>query len=448
MFILQLSTLIFKEDLMKFIIESADKIDEILEVPGDKSISHRSLIINSLAEGKGRITGLLEAEDCLKTLNIMRNLGVKIRKEDAGKYVISGRGLQGLQEPGCVLDCGNSGTSMRLITGLLAGQDFYSVLSGDSSLRGRPMERIKKPLHQMGAEIWSRQGGLAPMSIKGGNLSGIVYEQKVASAQVKSCILLAGLFAQGSTTVIEPAASRDHTERMLADAGARISVENNEITLAAETQKIKPLDIKVPGDISSAAFLVAAALLVPRAKLKIKNVGINPTRSGFLDVLQDMGANINLCNRKATGGEPVADIETESSSLQAVEIGGDIIPKLLDEIPILAILSTQAEGRTIISDAEELRVKETDRLAAMADIIEKMGGKVEELEDGLIIDGPVKLQGDVSIASRHDHRVAMSAAVAGLIADGPVEILNSEVINTSFPEFPDILKNFFGRNKN
>ncbi len=431
---------------MDFKVRSADKIDDVLEIPGDKSISHRSLIISSLASGKSRIKGLLEAEDCLKTLEVMRNLGVRIKREDAGEYTIIGSGIEGLQEPDCVLDCGNSGTGMRLMSGILAGQDFYAVLSGDSSLRNRPMERIKKPLKQMGAKIWSRADGLAPISIKGEDLTGIFYEQKVASAQVKSCILLAGLFARGATTIREPAASRDHTERMLADAGVNISVEAKEITLTEENHNINPLDIKVPGDISSAAFLLAAALIVPRAKIKIKNVGVNPTRSGLFKVLEKMGAKIELNNHRITSGEPAADIEARSSSLQAVEIKGDIIPKLLDEIPILSILATQAEGRTIIRDAEELRVKETDRLAAMADIIEKFGGRVEELQDGLIIDGPVNLQGNISIASRQDHRIAMSAAVAGLVAEGPVKIVNSETINTSFPEFIEIMENFFGRN--
>ncbi len=427
---------------MKLTVNSVEKIEGNLKVPGDKSISHRGLILSSLAEGKSRISGLLEAEDCMKTLNIMRELGIKIDKKGSGEYIVHGKGLEELQEPDCVLDCGNSGTSMRLLSGVLAGQNFYTVISGDSSLRKRPMERVKQPLIQMGAKIWSRREGLAPLSIKGGNLSGGFFKQDVASAQVKSCILLAGLFARGPTTVVEPAASRDHTERMLEAAGINITVDDNVIKLADRSGKIKSLDLSVPGDISSAAFLLGAALIVPRSRIKISNVGINPTRSGLLEVLEEMGAKINLSCHRSASGEPTADIEAVTSNLQAVEIAGDIIPKLLDEIPIISILATQAEGKTVIRDAEELRVKETDRLSAMADIIDKLGGDVKELQDGLIITGPTKLTGNISLASHYDHRIAMSAAVAGLIAEGPVEIDNSEVINTSFPEFIEIIQNF------
>ena len=428
---------------MKMKIKPATGIEESFDIPGDKSISHRSLILGSIAEGQSRIKGLLEGEDCFRTLEIMKQLGVRIEKEASHEYRIFGRGLEGLTEPSGVLDCGNSGTSMRLIAGLLAGRNFYSVLSGDGSLRERPMNRIRRPLEMMGAEIWCRSEGLAPLSIKGGNLRGIEYKPDVASAQVKSSILLAGLSAEGETAVREPAVSRDHTERMLQAAGVDIEKNGNTITLAAGPQSLKPLDIEIPGDISSAAFIISAGLIVPGAEITVTDCGINPTRSGFLDVLDDMQADLTYKNRREIGGEPAADIKAAHSQLEAVEIEGDIIPRMVDEVPVLAVLATQARGSTVIRDAEELRYKETDRLTAISQTLKEMGAEIEEREDGLVIEGPTSLRGGVELDSFQDHRIAMALAVAGLAADSPLEIKNSEVVDISFPGFADIINRFF-----
>ena len=422
------------------VISPRQQLQGTVSVPGDKSISHRSLMLSSLAAGTSTITGLLEADDCLSTLAIMRQLGIKITRTDSGCFQVEGRGLQGLQEPKDVLDCGNSGTSMRLLTGLLAAQDFYSVLTGDSSLRSRPMARVTEPLSEMGARIWSRRQGLAPLSIHGASLSGITFHQPVASAQVKSCLLLAGLYTGEKTTVVEPAPSRDHTERMLQAAGVPLEIEEGVITLDASTPpRLEPYNLTVPGDISSAAFLLAAALMVPEGQLVIENVGINPTRSGILTALKKMGARLEIKNEREISGEPVADLKITSGPLQAIELSGEIIPSLIDEIPVLAVLATRAEGTTVISDAEELRVKETDRLAATARELNRLGAGVKEKEDGLEITGPVSLTGDVTLKSYHDHRIAMAMAVAGLAADREITIDNSKVISVSFPGFLDLL---------
>ncbi len=422
------------------VISPRQQLQGTVSVPGDKSISHRSLMLSSLAAGTSTITGLLEADDCLSTLAIMRQLGIKITRTDNGCFQVEGRGLQGLQEPKDVLDCGNSGTSMRLLTGLLAAQDFYSVLTGDSSLRSRPMARVTEPLSEMGARIWSRRQGLAPLSIHGASLSGITFHQPVASAQVKSCLLLAGLYTGEKTTVVEPAPSRDHTERMLQAAGVPLEIEEGVITLDASTPpRLEPYNLTVPGDISSAAFLLAAALMVPEGQLVIENVGINPTRSGILTALKKMGARLEIKNEREISGEPVADLKITSGPLQAIELSGEIIPSLIDEIPVLAVLATRAEGTTVISDAEELRVKETDRLAATARELNRLGAGVKEKEDGLEITGPVSLTGDVTLKSYHDHRIAMAMAVAGLAADREITIDNSKVISVSFPGFLDLL---------
>ncbi len=422
------------------VISPRQQLQGTVSVPGDKSISHRSLMLSSLAAGTSTITGLLEADDCLSTLAIMRQLGIKITRADTGRYLVEGRGLQGLQEPEDVLDCGNSGTTMRLLTGLLAAQDFYSVLTGDSSLRSRPMARVTEPLSEMGARIWSRQQGLAPLSIHGTSLSGITFHQPVASAQVKSCLLLAGLYTGEKTTVVEPAPSRDHTERMLQAAGVPLEIEDGVITLdASAPPRLKPYNLTVPGDISSASFLLAAALMVSKGQLTIENVGINPTRSGILTALDKMGARLDIKNKREISGEPVADLEITSGPLQAIELSGDIIPSLIDEIPVLAVLATRAEGTTVISDAEELRVKETDRLAATARELNRLGAGVKEKEDGLEITGPVSLAGGETVKSYHDHRIAMAMAVAGLAADREITIDNSKVISVSFPGFLDIL---------
>lgn len=411
-----------------------------IRVPGDKSISHRSLIFSAIAEGKSVIHGLLESEDCLNTKKAFQAMGVEIQKDERGSYQVEGVGLYGLKAAHNVIDCGNSGTTMRLLSGLLAAQDFFTVLTGDTSLRKRPMDRIMLPLSLMGAKIWARDDKYAPLAIKGDKLIGIEYKSPVASAQVKSAIILAGLYSEGNTRVIEPASSRDHTERMLSSFGLELDIEGNIIELNRNKEiKLLSQEITVPGDISSSAFMIAAALISKDSDLLIENVGVNPTRIGILKVLGDMGANIELFNKRASGGETVADIRVFSSQLRATTIEGDIIPSLIDELPLIAILSTQAEGKTVIRDAHELRVKESDRIKTTCDGLRKLGVEVEELEDGMIIDGPSKLNGDVSIETYHDHRIAMSFAIAGLITDGIIKIKNAESINTSFPEFPELL---------
>ncbi|MGM0602138.1 MAG: 3-phosphoshikimate 1-carboxyvinyltransferase [Bacillota bacterium] len=426
---------------MKLKIKPKKKIKGEINVPGDKSISHRALILASIAEGESKITGLLEAEDCLSTMNIMKELGVEITKKAEGEYTVNGKGIDGLREADDILDCGNSGTSMRLLTGLLSSQDFYSVLTGDHSLRRRPMQRIIDPLTKMGAEIFSRRGGLAPLSIKGQKLTGIRYKLPVASAQLKSSILLAALKSEEETVIIEPAVSRDHTERMLKGAGIDLEIESDRITLKhSKKRKLNPFNIRIPGDISSAAFFITAALTAEEGELLLKNVGINYSRSGFLEIVEDMGGDIELLNVREEGGEPTADILVRSSQLKATEISGDIIPRLIDEIPIIAVLAASAEGETVIKDAEELRVKETDRISAVVNEFKKLGISIEEFEDGMAVDGPANISGGKTLESYHDHRIAMSLAVLALKAESAVTISGSEIINTSFPGFAELLK--------
>ena len=425
---------------MDLVIERKREVNGEIKVPGDKSISHRSLILASIAEGVSKIEGLLEAEDCLSTMQIMKDLGIKIEKTAEGSYNVYGKGLDGLEEADDVLDCGNSGTSMRLLTGLLASQDFYSVVTGDHSLRKRPMQRIIGPLSRMGAQIWARKNGLAPMSIRGQKLAAIEYTLPVASAQLKSSILLAALKSEGETIINEPAVSRDHTERMLKGAGVDIDIEAERIVLkAAEKRKLNSFEIKVPGDISSAAFFITAALTADQGELLIKNVGLNKTRSGFIEVVQAMGGEISLLNQKDQGGEPTADILVKASKLKGCEVSGEIIPRLIDEIPIIAVLAAAAEGKTVIKDAEELRVKETDRIAAVVNEFKKLGIDIEEHADGMIINGPVEVEGGLAVESYHDHRIAMSLAVLALRTKKGLTIRGSEIINTSFPGFEELL---------
>ncbi|TDO95046.1 3-phosphoshikimate 1-carboxyvinyltransferase [Halanaerobium saccharolyticum] len=425
---------------MVYQVEPAKKINGEIKVPGDKSISHRSLILSSIAEGESRIEGLLEAEDCLSTMGIMRDLGIEITKEGAGKYTVQGKGLDGLEEADDVLDCGNSGTSMRLLAGLLASQDFYSVLTGDHSLRKRPMQRIIGPLSKMGAQIWSRRDGLAPLSIKGQKLESMEYKLPVASAQLKSSILLAALKTEAETVIIEPAVSRDHTERMLLGAGLDLEILEDRIILKeAAARKLNPFQIKVPGDISSAAFFIAAGLLADQGELLIKNVGINQTRSGFLEVIEAMNGRIELLNKRDQGGEPTADILVKPSKLKGTEVSGGVIPRLIDEIPIISVLAVFAEGRTVIKDAAELRVKETDRIMAVVKEFEKLGIEIIENEDGMEISGPQTVKGGIEVESYHDHRIAMSLAVLALNTENGITIKGSEIIATSFPNFKDLL---------
>ncbi|MFW5992430.1 MAG: 3-phosphoshikimate 1-carboxyvinyltransferase [Halanaerobiaceae bacterium] len=425
---------------MKLKIDTARKIGGEIKVPGDKSISHRSIIFNSIAEGTGLISGFLESEDCLNTVRAFQSMGVTIERTDNGDYRVGGVGLYGLREPDKIIDCGNSGTTMRLLTGLLAAQDFYTVLSGDNSLCQRPMDRIIVPLEKMGAEIWSRQNNYAPLSIKGQNLNGINYRLPVASAQVKSAIILAGLYAGEKVEIIEPGMSRDHTEKMLTGFGVDINKNGNQIILNnCKKIQLKAGEINIPGDISSAAYFIAAALIIPDSELILRNIGINPTRSGFLKIIKNMGADVEIYNKRDCSGEPAADIRVVSSPLEATIIKGDVIPTVIDELPLIALLAAWARGETLIKDAEELRVKESDRIKITVNGLRKLGVYVEEYDDGMLIKGPAELNGGIEIDCFYDHRIAMSFAILGLSIDGGITIKKSEAINTSFPEFPKIL---------
>ena len=408
-------------------------------VPGDKSVSHRSIMFGSLANGTTRITNFLRGEDNFSTMAAFRAMGVAI--EDDGQTVtVNGVGLHGLHEPDNVLDCGNSGTTIRLMTGLLSGQRFFSVVTGDQYLRKRPMKRVTEPLSRMGACINGRGGGtLAPLAISGASLSGITYQSPIASAQVKSSLMLAGLYAAGATVITEPTLSRDHSERMLRHFGASLETSGTTVTLQGG-QELQGRDISVPGDISSAAFLLVAALVVPGSELLILNVGVNPTRTGVLDILQAMGGDIVLQNQREVSGEPVADLLVRSSRLKGIEIGGEVVPRAIDEFPAICVAAALAEGTTILRDARELRVKETDRIAAMAANLRMIGaGAIEETEDGMIIQGREELVGG-EVTSFGDHRIAMSLSVAALACRGPVTVDDVSCVATSFPGFFDLLQ--------
>lgn len=427
---------------MKLHIKSKNKLVGEITIPGDKSISHRALILGSLALGKTRVKGFLESEDCLRTLQAFKNMGVQIKKVLPGEYVIYGVGLDGLKESKQVLDCGNSGTTMRLLSGLLAPQRFYTVLTGDSSLRSRPMDRVIKPLAQMGAKIWGRRNCYAPLSIQGVNLSGIDYQLPVASAQVKSAILLAGLYTEEKITLTEPKPSRDHTERLLKTFGIDLVREGLIVSLpASANRQLQPRDISIPGDISSAAFFLAAGLIIPNSTLLLRNVGINPTRSGFLTVIKDMGGYLEILNHQEKSGEPLADILIKTSSLRGITIDSEMVPSLIDELPLIALLASQAEGETIIKDAAELRVKETDRIRATVSQLAELGVQIRELRDGMIIQGPTKLTGGKQVFSYGDHRIAMMLVIAGLLAEGGLTVNGTESIKTSFPQFSELLTN-------
>ena len=415
-----------------------------VRVPGDKSISHRALLFGAIAEGTTRIEGLLPAEDPLSTAACLRAMGVQVSAIEAGKtVVVEGVGLDGFQEPESVLDCGNSGTTMRLMLGLLAGRSGrHFVVTGDDSLRRRPMKRVGGPLSQMGATIHGRAGGnLAPLAIEGRQLRGATIRTPVASAQVKSAILLAALTADGPTTVIEPVQSRDHSERMLRAFGADLSVGGpgqTEVTVVPGSS-LKGQDVVVPGDISSAAFWLVAGAITPGADLTIENVGLNPSRTGILDVLKQMGARIEVLNARDVAGEPVGDLRVVHGPLKGFSIGADLIPRLVDEIPVLAVAACCAEGPSRVTGAEELRVKETDRLAVMARQLGAMGAQIEEFPDGMTIQGGVRLHG-AEVDSETDHRVAMSLAVAAQIASGVTTIARPEAAAVSYPGFWDDLE--------
>ena len=417
-------------------IKSAKSLSGEIIPPPDKSISHRAVIISCLSEGRSIIRNFLRAEDPVRTLDAFRHMGIDV--EDNGKDIIThGKGLNGLKEPQNIIDCGNSGTTMRLLSGVLAGQSFPATLTGDASLIRRPMQRAISPLSEMGALITSKKGGYPPLHIKPGELKPIHYKSPLASAQVKSSILLAGLYCHGVTSVTEPEKSRDHTERMLKTVGVNIEIKGLTVSITGKA-RLNPLDITIPGDFSSAAFFIVAGTIVYNSNVVIKNVGINPTRTGLIDILKRMGADIRFENTREVSGEPVADIYIKSVHLTGIELGGNEILRALDEFPILCIAASVASGTTKIRGARELRVKESDRIASMARALKKMNVDVEELEDGIIIKGAQRL-GATSVNSYGDHRVAMALTIAGLVSQGEMNIENTECINTSFPEFFDTL---------
>ncbi|WP_315791761.1 3-phosphoshikimate 1-carboxyvinyltransferase [Fischerella sp. JS2] len=413
-----------------------------IQIPGDKSISHRALMLGAIAQGQTQIKGLLLGEDPCSTASCFQAMGAEISELNSELVTVTGIGLGNLQEPTDVLNAGNSGTTIRLMLGLLASHPgrFFTV-TGDSSLRSRPMSRVVKPLQQMGAQIWGRKdASLAPLAISGQALKPIHYHSPIASAQVKSCILLAGLLTQGQTTVTEPALSRDHSERMLRAFGAKLDIDpqTHSVTITGPAQLVGQTVI-VPGDISSAAFWLVAGAIVPNSELVIENVGVNPTRTGILEALAMMGADIQRLNEREVAGEPVADLRVRSSRLQSCIIAGEIIPRLIDEIPILAVASVFATGTTVIKDAAELRVKESDRIAVMAQQLNKMGAKVTELTDGMEITGGTPLVG-TDVDSYTDHRIAMSLAIAALAATGTTTIQRAEAASISYPNFVPTLK--------
>lgn len=408
-----------------------------IRVPGDKSVSHRSVMFSAIAKGKVHVQNFLEAADCLSTAACMRALGAGVERQADGALLVTGVGLHGLKEPQGILDAGNSGTTLRLLLGILAGQSFFSVLSGDASLSHRPMGRVVEPLTRMGATIRGRGADrFLPLAVlpHEGSLRAMDYESPVASAQVKSAVLLAGLYAERETCLTEPALSRDHTERMLSAFGARIEREGTKVTIEPADELFAPEEIRVPGDISSAAYWLVAASLIEGSDIILQDVGVNPTRTGILDVLSDMGANITIDNERESGGEALADIRVRAASLRGTSFGGEIIPRLIDEIPILAVAALFADGDTVISGAAELRVKETDRLAAVTTELNRLApGAVEAKEDGMVIHGRRTLS-PASCRTYDDHRMAMSLAVAGAAGVG-VTLDAPSCVNISYPSF-------------
>lgn len=409
-----------------------------LTIPGDKSISHRAVMLGAISSGTTCVTNFLRGADCLSTISCFRKMGIFV-EETPDEILIRGKGLHGLSAPDSVLDVGNSGTTMRLLSGILAGQNFSSELTGDASIRKRPMKRIITPLSLMGASIESIPGnGCAPLSIQGMPLSGIHYQSPVSSAQVKSCVLLAGLYADSTTRVTEPYVSRNHSEIMLRSFGADLITEGTTVSIQPDP-KLQGQKVDVPGDISSAAYFIAAGLLIPGSEILIKNVGVNSTRDGILRVCRSMGADLSLLNEKEQCGESTADILVKYSSLKGTVIEGEIIPALIDELPVIAVMAAFAEGTTVIRDAQELRVKESDRLDIIVHHLKAMGADVTPTEDGMLIHGGTSLSGAV-LDSHMDHRIAMSFAIAGMAAEGETEILDSECVEISYPGFYEDLK--------
>lgn len=403
-------------------------------IPGDKSISHRSVMFGAISRGKTTISNFLPGEDCLSTIACFRTLGVDINMDDPDKVVINGKGFEGLKEPEEILDVGNSGTTIRLMMGILSGRPFFSVIKGDASIGKRPMTRVTKPLSQMGAIIDGREKGeFTPLAIRGGNLKGIEYTLPVASAQVKSSILFAGLQAEGVTTIYEPSKTRDHTERMIRQFGGEVTSDGLVVSVKGG-QNLHGTDVYVPGDISSAAFFLVAGAVLPDSELILKNVGLNPTRTGIIDVMKEMGADMEIINQRGDEFEPIGDIIIRTSSLKSTEIEGDMIPRLIDEIPVIALLATQAEGTTVIRDAEELKVKETNRIDTVVNELRKLGANIEATDDGMIIRGQTSLTGG-TVSSHGDHRIGMMLAIAALLAKEPVYLENPDAISISYPEF-------------
>ena len=418
---------------IRFKVMPGGKLAGRLRVPGDKSISHRSIMLGSLAEGKTEVSGFLEGEDSLATLSAFRAMGVKINGPDRGKVEIEGVGLRGLQAPGGELYLGNSGTSMRLMSGLLAGQSFSTTLTGDTSLSGRPMKRVVGPLVSMGADIKTTNAWTAPLQIQGGaTLTGIEYNMPVASAQVKSSLLLAGLYAGDKTCVSEPAPTRDHTERMLTGMGYPVQREGNRVCIEGG-HRLRGITIDVPADISSAAFFLVGASIALDSDLLLEHVGMNPTRTGIIDILQRMGAGITVTNARDIGGEPVADLQVKSAQLHGIDIPPELVPLAIDEFPVIFVAAACARGRTVLTGAEELRVKESDRIQVMADGLQTLGIDAQPTPDGMIIEAGTI--GGGCVDSHGDHRIAMAFSMAALCAQGAIEITNCANVNTSFPGF-------------
>lgn len=408
-----------------------------LRVPGDKSISHRALLLGALAEGTSTIHGFLPSGDCLATLGCLEALGIVVERESETELTVHGRGLHGLKGPTEALNCVRSGTTMRLLTGMMAGQRFDSTLTGDPQLLRRPMGRVVVPLRRMGAVITDIEG-CAPLAIQGQSLHGMEHRLEIASAQVKSALLLAGLYAEGMTTVSQPGPARDHTERMLGAMGAALAVEGLTVRLTPP-ERLSPLTFTVPGDPSSAAFPLVAALLVPGSEITLEGVGLNATRTGLLDVLSAMGAQISIDAAREEGGEPVGEITVRASALAASEVGGDTVVRMIDEFPVFAVAATQAQGTTVVRDATELRVKETDRVATVVAELQKLGAHIEARPDGFVVEGPTVLHGG-TVDSHGDHRLGMALAVAGLIAEDEVVVEGAERIADSFPGFGAMMR--------
>ncbi|MFK3958731.1 3-phosphoshikimate 1-carboxyvinyltransferase [Guptibacillus hwajinpoensis] len=419
-------------------IVQAQSLKGTVTIPGDKSISHRAIMFGSIAKGTTRITNFLPGADCLSTISCFKQMGVQI-EQDGASVVVEGKGIDGLREPSELLDVGNSGTTFRLMMGLLAGRPFHSVLAGDESIAKRPMNRVTVPLSQMGAAIDGRENGtFAPIAIRGGNLSGITYDSPVASAQVKSGILLAGLQADGVTTVTETHRSRNHTENMLEGFGVKVKRDGLSVSVEGG-QHLTATNVEVPGDISSAAFFLVAGAIVPNSTLTLLNVGINETRSGILDVLEQMGASLSIKNKRVVNQEEVADLTISTSDLSGTTIEGEMIPRLIDELPVIALLATQANGKTVIRNAEELKVKETNRIDAVVEALQTLGASVTGTPDGMVIEGPTRLHGG-QVSSLGDHRIGMMLAVAGCITEGSVQLELPEAIKVSYPDFFEHLK--------